>query len=65
MTFKYILPSILQNSKPEPFYGPEDWDGGDPMDEYFRIEAYREKWDEAYSSLTFIQKIRYNLWGYF
>lgn len=61
----FVLPLILQNPRPQNFYGPDDWSGGDPEDDVKMIADKQAEWDEAYASLTFLQRLRYKLWGYF
>lgn len=52
---------ILQNPRPLDFYGPEDWSGGDDED---RIRRRQLAWDEAYAELTFWQRRRYRMFGW-
>ena len=51
------LPLILQNPRPQDFYGPEDYMGGDPLDEARAIEVRQQEWDAAYAQLSLRQRI--------
>lgn len=55
---------ILQNHRPKDFFGPEDWIGGDPDDEIAAVKNNQREWDEAYAELSFIGRLRYNLFGW-
>lgn len=57
-------PLILQNRRREEFFGPEDWTGGDPDDDVRAIKSSQLEWDQAYQSLTFWQRVRYNMFGF-
>ena len=57
------LPSVLQKHRPQDFFGPDDWSGGDPKDDIKAIKKAQEEWDKAYDSLSFFDKVPYNLFG--
>jgi hypothetical protein len=46
------------------FYGPADWSGGNPEDDIEMIQRLQTKWDIAYSSLGWLERMRYYLFGW-
>lgn len=55
-----MIPLILQNPRRRDFYGPDDYEIETEED----IAKTQKEWDTAYNSLSFTQKIRYNIFGY-
>lgn len=59
------LPKVLNRPRRLPFYGPEDYLGGDVEDDLLKILDNQIEWDSAYSSLNWWEKLRYNFLGYY
>ena len=47
--------------RPDDFYGPEDWSGGDPEDDIRRIEESQAKWDAEYAALPLWRRFLFQL----
>lgn len=43
--------------RPQDFFGPQDWTGGDPLDDEARITREQAEWDEEYRALPWWRRL--------
>lgn len=43
--------------RPQDFFGPEDYTGGDPQEDIDMIKEEQDRWDEEYRALPWWKRI--------